>query len=203
MPMTVRWLGTCSPTPTPDRFGPCVLVQAGDQVLMFDAGRGVTMRMRQLRVQLARINALFLNPYHSDHPSGIPDVWLTRWIAFSEAAKATTPFNVIGPTGAKELMFHLEKADAADIRIRAQDIPPKDPQGIAVTVEEFDRDGVVYDKGGVKVTAFEVDHGPAAKPAYGYLIDHNGRSAVISGDTTYNENVVKYATGCDLLIHEV
>ena len=201
--MLVTLLGTGSPTPTADRFGPSVLVQAGDQVLMFDAGRGVSIRMRQLRVQLARINALFLTHYHSDHTSGVPDVWLTRWIAFSEAAKATTPFNVIGPTGAKELMFHLEKAYAADVKIRMQDIPPKDPQGIATTVQEFERDGVVYEQAGVKVIAFEVDHGPAAKPAYGYRIEYNGRSAVFSGDTTYNENVVKYAAGCDLLVHEV
>jgi ribonuclease Z len=203
MAMVVTLLGTGSPTPTPDRFGPCVLVQAADQVLMFDAGRGVSIRMRQAKVQPAKLNALFLTHYHSDHTSGIPDIWLTRWIAYSENARATTPFNVIGPTGAKELMFHLEKAYAADIKIRMQDIPPKDPNGIAVTAQEFDRDGVVYDKGGVKVTAFEVDHGPAARPAYGYRIDHDGRSAVISGDTTYNENVAKYATGCDLLIHEV
>jgi ribonuclease Z len=199
----VTLLGTGSPTPTPDRFGPSALVQAGDQVLLFDAGRGVSIRMQQLRVQLASIDALFLTHYHSDHTSGIPDVWLTRWIAFSESAKATTPFNVIGPTGAKELIFHLEKAYAADIKIRARDIPPKDPKGIATTVQEFNRDGVVYEKAGLKVIAFEVDHGPAAKPAYGYRIEYGGRAAVISGDTTYNENVVKYATGCDLLVHEV
>ncbi len=201
--LVVTLLGTGSPTPTPDRFGPSVLVQAADQTLLIDAGRGVTMRMQQLRVPLAHINALLLTHYHSDHTSGIPDVWLTRWIAFSENPKATTPFNVIGPTGAKVLMHHLEKAYAADIAIRAQDIPPKDPKGISVTVEEYSADGVVYEKSGVKVTAFEVDHGPAAKPAYGYRIDYKGRSAVISGDTTYNENLIRHAKGCDLLVHEV
>jgi ribonuclease Z len=41
---------------------------------------------------------------------------------------------------------------------------------------EFDKDGVVYEKGGVKVTAFEVDHGDAIKPAYGYRVDYNGHS---------------------------
>ena len=202
-PMIVTLLGTGSPTPTADRFGPSALIQAGGQVLLFDAGRGVTMRMRQLRVPLAKIDTLFLTHYHSDHTSGIPDVWLTRWVQFSQAVKATTPFNVIGPTGAKELMFHLEKAYAADIKIRMQDHPPKDPAGIAVTVQEFERDGVVYDQAGVTVTAFEVDHGAAVKPAYGYRVDYNGRSAVLSGDTTYNENLVKYATGADLLVHEV
>jgi ribonuclease Z len=201
--LTVTLLGTGSPTPTPDRFGPSVLIQAGNQILLIDAGRGVTMRMQQLRVPLAHINALLLTHYHSDHTSGIPDLWLTRWIAFSENPKATTPFRVIGPIGAKVLMRHLEQAYAADIEIRAQDVPPKDPQGIAVTVEEYETDSIVYDVGGLKVRAFEVDHGPAAKPAYGYRIDYNGRSAVVSGDTTYCENLIQNARGCDLLVHEV
>jgi len=77
------------------------------------------------------------------------------------------------------------------------------PQGIAVQADEFERDGVVYEKDGVKVIAFEVDHGDAIKPAYGYRIEYKGHAAVISGDTRYNQNVIKYGTGADLLIHEV
>lgn len=53
------------------------------------------------------------------------------------------------------------------------------------------------------MTAFEVDHGDLIKPAYGYRIDFKGRSVVISGDTRFNENVIKFGTGADLLIHEV
>jgi ribonuclease Z len=63
--------------------------------------------------------------------------------------------------------------------------------------------GVVYDKNGVRVTAFEVDRGDLFKPAYGYRIDYKGRPVVISGETQFNENVVKYGTGADVLIHEV
>jgi ribonuclease Z len=69
--------------------------------------------------------------------------------------------------------------------------------------EEFSHDGVVYDRDGVRVTAFEVHHGELIKPAYGYRIDYNGHSVVISGDTKFNENVIKYGTDADVLIHEV
>jgi ribonuclease Z len=55
----------------------------------------------------------------------------------------------------------------------------------------------------VRVIAFTVDHGPAIKPAVGYRIEYGGRSVVISGDTRYDQNVIKYGTGADLLIHEV
>lgn len=70
-------------------------------------------------------------------------------------------------------------------------------------VEEFDKEGIVYEKSGVKITAFEVNHGDAIKPAFGYRVDYKGHSVVISGDTRYNENVIRYGRGTDLLIHEV
>jgi ribonuclease Z len=99
-------------------------------------------------------------------------------------------------------MTHLERAYALDVSIRIADekLPP---QGAAIDVSEFAADGVVYENNGVRVTAFEVDHGDAIKPAYGYCVDYDGRRVVISGDTRLNRNVIAYGTGADLLIHEV
>jgi len=77
------------------------------------------------------------------------------------------------------------------------------PAGIATDVTEFDRDGTAYEKGGVKVIAFEVDHGDVIKPCYGYRFEYGGRVAVFSSDTRYNHNVIKYGAGADLLVHEV
>ena len=99
-------------------------------------------------------------------------------------------------------MSNLEKAYALDVRIRSADekLPP---EGAEIRTEEFEHGGVVYEKDGVRVIAFEVDHGALIKPAYGYRIEYEGRSVVLSGDTRYNANVIKFGTGADLLIHEV
>ena len=197
----VTLLGTSAAVVREDRFGPSTLIEAGDQKLLFDAGRGVPIRLRQLNVPLGKVDVLFITHYHSDHTVGIPDVWLTGWLS-GPFSRRTTPFYVIGPVGAKALMSNLEKAYAADIKIRIEDakLPP---EGIAIVAEEFDKDGLVYEKNGVKVIAFEVDHGPVIKPAYGYRIEYKARSVVISGDTRYNQNVIKYGTGADVLIHAV
>jgi len=197
----VTLLGTASPAPRTDRFGPSTLVEAGDQKLLFDAGRGVPIRLRQLNIPLGKISVLFITHYHSDHISGIPDVWLTGWLS-APYARRTAPFHVVGPAGAKALMSNLEKAYALDIKIRVED-EKLSPEGIATAVEEFDKDGVVYEKNGVKVIAFAVEHGAAIKPAVGYRIEYKGRSVAISGDTRYDQNVIKYGTGADVLIHEV
>ncbi len=99
-------------------------------------------------------------------------------------------------------MSGLEVAYRRDIEIRTADeqLPP---DGVSVVVDEFERDGVVFDRDGLKVIAFEVDHGPLITPAYGYRIEFDGRVAVISGDTRFNENVISFGAGADLLVHEV
>jgi hypothetical protein len=38
------------------------------------------------------------------------------------------------------------------------------PEGAAIMAEEFAADGVVYDRDGLKIIAFEVDHGDVIKP---------------------------------------
>src|ERR1043166_72746 len=47
----VTLLGTGSPLPVMERFGPSILVEAGDQKFLFDAGRGVLQRLRQADVK--------------------------------------------------------------------------------------------------------------------------------------------------------
>jgi ribonuclease Z len=197
----VTLLGTGVPIPRPDRFGPSTLIEAGDHVVLIDAGRGATMRLFELGVPIGRIDALLLTHFHSDHTVGIPDLWLTGWLS-SYFANRRRPFSVIGPIGTQRLMLHLEAAYAHDIEIRVED-EKLAREHVAITVKEFAEDGVIYQAGDLRVIAFAVDHGDAIKPAYGYRIEYRGRVAVISGDTRYNANVLRYGEGADLLVHEV
>jgi ribonuclease Z len=64
------------------------------------------------------------------------------------------------------------------------------------------REGLALERSGLRVLAFAVDHGPPS-PALGYRVEFQGRSVVLSGDTRPSENLVKFARGADLVIHEV
>ncbi len=98
------------------------------------------------------------------------------------------------------MMSHLKQAFEYDISIR-QGNDRAAPNGVVLVAKDIS-EGVVYDQGGVRVTAFEVDHAPV-KPAFGYRIDYAGRSVVLSGDTRVSENLIRHAQGVDLLVHEV
>ena len=192
----VTLLGTGSPRPIIDRFGPSTLVQAGDQILIFDAGRGAMQRLNQMGITFAQLDAVFLTHLHSDHIVGLPDLWLTGWLD----GRRDKPIKIFGPIDTSHMMEHLIQAFDFDIHIRIED-DKCSPAGVKVQVTEV-QEGVIYDRSGVRVTAFEVDHRPVS-PAFGYRIDYAGRSVVLSGDTRFSTNLIQFADRVDLLVHEV
>jgi ribonuclease Z len=196
----VTLLGTGSPAPVMRRFGPGVLVQAGGKNLLIDAGRGVTQRLMQSGLRLGQIDAVFLTHLHSDHVVGLPDLWLTGWLQASYAQRKG-PLVAYGPEGTQAMMDGLTQAYGWDIQARIAD-QKLDAASIKFQVSTI-KEGVVYEQDGVKVTAFEVDHGELLKPAFGFRVDHAGRSVTVSGDTRFSENLIKHASGTELLIHQV
>ena len=193
----VTLLGTGAPAPVMNRFGPSILVEAGGRRLLFDAGRGALQRLTQIRISWQDIDGLFLTHLHSDHVVGFPDLWLTGWLV---APRRDRPIQVWGPRGTRKMMSHLKQAYEFDIRMRRED--DRAPPDGAIIVAADMREGTVFETGGVKVTAFEVDHAPVT-PAFGFRVDYGGRSVVLSGDTRVSENLIRHAQGVDLLIHEV
>ena len=196
--LRVMLLGTRSgPAIDPQRSGIGTLIVAGPERLLFDVGRGVPTAMSRMGIVPADVTKVFLTHLHSDHVIALPELYLFPWASQGR----TTPFEVWGPVGTKAMMQNLQKAFAFDIRIR-RDVDEKFPaSGITALATDI-REGIVYQANGVTVTAFLVDHGPV-KPAFGYRVDYRERSVVLSGDTRPSENLVKFAKGADLLIHEV
>ena len=199
--IVVTLLGTGSPTPVADRFGMSTLVQAGGLNLLFDAGRSCAVRLAQARVSLGKIDTVFITHFHSDHLNGLPDVWMTSYLPPAFAHR-TASMEIIGPKGIGRIANALRDTFADDIRIRMADehVPEAGTQFVTY---EFTEDGVVFERQGVKVTAFEVNHGALIKPACGYRIDYAGKSVLLSGDTRFDENLIKHGQGVDLLVHEV
>lgn len=174
-------LGTGSPHDGGEQVGPATLIEASDEVLLVDCGPGTVQRLAQARVWLREITAVFLTSLDPQQISGCRELWR----ACQEASSKPPP--VWGPEGTAAL-FRSIAADSGQehAEIEAYDIA----------------DNVVYQPEGATVTAFVTDY-PAARQSFGYRIDSQGRAVTLSGGTRYSENLIRYARGAHVLVHEV
>lgn len=196
--------GAGSPMVDIKRSGPCTAIIVGNEVFVVDTGSSATKVLQQGRVPSGNIEGVFLTHFHSDHIDGLGELIMQRWAN----GQRTDSLPVIAPDGVQRVVdgFNLAYAHDDGYRIahHSEEIMP--PTGSNAKAVPFDvpekGDGlVVFEKNGLKVTAFQVDHKPVA-PAVGYRFDYKGRSVVISGDTVKSATVAKFALNTDLLIHE-
>lgn len=194
--MRLVLLGSGYPYPSTERAGPSCAVLVGKRAFIVDAGRGVTMRLAALGNPWSSIHAAFITHLHSDHIDGLPDLFHCAW-EFGDGK----PFELYGPKGIKQVSDGMLQFYAPDIIIR-RDLTEKLPsEGARINVHEV-QEGVTFNiPGVVKVTAFLVDH-PPITPSFGYRFDAGKHSIVISGDTRPSENLVRFAQGADILVHE-
>ena len=190
-------LGSGTPRLDIDRFSQSILVEAGDERLLFDTGRGTAIRLSQMNVNLSSVNNIFFTHLHSDHIVGFPDVLMTGWVYQREKT-----LNIFGPSGTKNFVDNIKNAFNEDIKIRLEKPEELKMPGLKTYVKEIS-DGLVYRSKNVEVHAINVDHGGGVEHAYGYKINYKDKSVVISGDTNYSEELVNAATDVDILIHEI
>lgn len=189
-------LGTGNPNPDPERMGPAVAVVSNRHVYIVDCGAGVVRRAAQAGLKMEQLTRAFITHLHSDHTVGLPDLIFTPAVT-----GRTEHFEVYGPPGLRAMTTHVMKAWKKDIDIRLHGGEPSIARAYIVKAHDV-RPGEIYRDDSVRVVAFDVQHG-AWKHAYGYRFEAPDKVIVISGDTTYSEQLVDAARGCDILVHEV
>lgn len=196
--------GAGGPMPAPNASGPCVVVVAGKQLFVVDAGTDGPRNMARMGFQPGTLQGVFLTHFHSDHIDGLGELSTLRWAG----GDFTAPLPVYGPKGVERVVDGFNAAYAQDFTYRHEHhgdlVAPMSAAGLQAM--PFDKPplgelAVVYESGGLKVEALAVDHLPV-DPAVGYRFSYKGRTLLITGDTAKSANIEKFSAGIDLLVHE-
>ncbi len=205
MKTRVILLGTGNPNPDPRHQGCALLILVGERPYVVDFGTGLIRQAAALtpeyggpleELDIANLKTAFLTHLHSDHTIGYPDLILTPWVMGREA-----PLDVYGPEGIVEMTERVLEAYRPDIYYRVYGLEPTNDQGWRVNAHVI-AEGEIYADEFVSVEAFLVRHGSWPN-AYGFRFTTPDKTIVISGDTAPCENVLRYAQGADILIHDV
>src|SRR3984893_199778 len=148
--LRVHLIGTGGPELTPERTGIATLIDARGQKLLFDAGRGALQNIYLSRIHPNDVTKIFLTHLHNDHFEGLSSLWMTPWFMFGRKQQ----IELWGPPGTARMVQGMRAMFEHDLDQRSNPIFRREYLDITVTNI---KEGVVYDTGGIKVTAFPVE----------------------------------------------
>ena len=193
-------LGSGTPNAEADRAGSSVAIVVDNQPYLVDCGHGVVQRVVQAKIagkiswSTTELTRLFVTHLHADHTVGLADLILTPWIH----GRADTVV-AYGPAGLEAMVNHIMAAYEVNVRehLRAH---PVTKHGYKVEVGSVDS-GMFYEDERLVVYALHADHGEME--AYSFKFVTPDVSIVVSGDTKPVKGFAGWASGCDILVHEV
>ncbi len=200
--ITTVLVGTGSPLA---QVGPqtCTAVFVNGQFLLFDAGNNTLEFMNSLDFPIAELDAIFITHFHNDHYGDLGDVMEWSWIW---GRRHILP--VHGPTGITQIVEGFRSAYELEESYRTahhgEDIMPPEwapSEPVEFAPPDDDAAIIVYERDGVTVKAFRVNHAPV-EPSVGYRIQYAGKVVVLSGDTVYTTSLLEHSRKADLLVAE-
>jgi ribonuclease Z len=231
MSLKVTFLGTAGAIPTQKRSLPSVVLQCGNEMLMFDCGEGVQRQMLQAKVGHHKEMRIFITHMHGDHVLGLPG--LLQTMALMDRQRGV---EVYGPEGIARFLQCLQETlqfaltypvaiheiSDAGLVCETQDYTVTAAKSNHVMLSfaycflEKERPGKFHPETakslGVPVgvafgklqrgETFTLPDGTVVQPSDVADAPRKGRKIVYTGDTRPFPEFASFAAGADLVVHE-
>ena len=206
---TLYLICTGTPTPTPERFGTCMVLQLRDEFLMFDCGPAATHKLVKAGLFPTQINHLFFTHHHFDHNADYPCFLLCRW---DQSTGKEKPLKIFGPPPTQRITEQLVGPDGAfsldwkarvgalvsqSVHVnRGGPLPRPKPAYSATDISA----GEVMEEAGFKIAAAHASHVEPWLESLAYRVDTDRGSITFAGDTGPCESVARIAHASDVLV---
>ena len=202
MKPSIVLLGTGGPRPGAGRGATSLLIQAGEDTVLIDAGRGVVRQLASLGIDLARINPVLITHHHYDHIGELHDVILSSWLL-----GRAVPLRLFGPPETRRIVDTLlHQVYDKDIAFRVHESADGNWQPVETTDI---LSGMVCETPDWRVTAEMVDHGSRLDfpetfkcrwICLGYRFECADGVIAFSGDTVDRPGLRRLAAKADILV---
>jgi hypothetical protein len=191
--LTLLALGTGGTFENHWRRGPALAVGLEDDMVLIDAGRGVSEALRAAAVPVEQPRVLLLSSLGAENVLGLDDLWLTGWLRGRDA-----PLVVYGPPGTQALVDGLVRtlSAQADAQAEAWSLPAA---GRAIEVHEL-AGAVSLAEGVLSARGAPLAGGPL--PALAWRVEGGGHSVAITVGSGDGAALAEAAQAADFWVTE-
>ena len=209
-PLAVTLLGTGTPAPSLVRHSSGYLIEAGNDLIVWDHGPGAHERLLESGRHATDVTHAFFTHLHYDHCMDYGRLVLQRW---DQGAGRVPDLHVYGPPPIARMTAQLFGSDGIygpDIRARCEHrssldvyearggtLPRKGPAPLVTEVHA----GSVVEGQGWKITVGHAVHVQPYLECLSLRIDTSEGSICYTGDSGSSDRIAELAKGCDILIH--
>jgi len=189
------------------RAQPANLLTVNKVHYLIDAGNGVARQLSLVGVSPVDVHTIFITHNHDDHNADWGTLMGLAW-----TAGALAPMTVYGPPGTRSMREGYLRYFAPNAAARYGEGGSSLAPRKFMRARDIEHAGLVFQDENVRVTAVENCHYHFAPgmPGYGWQrsfalrFQTPDRVIVFSGDTgACGEVLADFATGADILVHEV
>jgi len=185
--MDILFIGTASVIPEANRDTACCII---NENVMLDCGWWGSFGMQRFGLNPMSVEHLLITHCHHDHYAGLPHLLYYKGRSPQESKEKK--LHVWGP--AAEI--------AATVELSCKFLKEEQYPNVVPEIEVHPvHPGDTFNLGVLKVSTCASIH-PVPGLCYRFD-DPTGASAVFSGDTAYNQDLIKLSRGADVLVHEV
>lgn len=186
----VTFMGTGAAFSAKRRSNVALLIQEGDVKIVVECGPTILYQLERAGTAPDQISHLFISHRHGDHILGLP-----MFLLMCSLGGVPRPLTILGgedviKTGKELTRLVYPEVDKRLDHVTWVDLP--EAENCCVQLGQS-----------IQLSTLPMRHSEQV-PVLGLRLDfqESGRSLVYTGDTSYAEELVSFAAGCDLLIHE-
>ncbi|MGO4384059.1 MBL fold metallo-hydrolase [Specibacter sp. RAF43] len=184
------------------RTGPASVLVVDGKPYLIDCGAGAPRQFLQAGLRFEDVDHIYVTHQHFDHNSD-----LGNFMAYAWYAGRREPIDVWGPPRLGGYISDYVRLNSFDFELRERETG-RSPFAPIPRANEIDMDGAIktdelamMSDDLVSVSALRVSHGLV--PAVAYRFKTPDLDVTFSGDRGGEDEIVRFATGSDVLVHEV
>jgi ribonuclease BN (tRNA processing enzyme) len=190
--LSVITVGSGVPRPLGDRAEAMTVIQHKGRYIVIDCGYTSVLKLMKSGMPMKNIDIIMFSHLHADHTTDFFNLMTWRFLSGGRELE------IIGPPRTGQYYEFYRKFFRDDIIYRAQISNIKTSAGSLTGVNVREVTGAQkMDVKGILIESAEMVH-TMYDLAYKFTID--GKTIVVSGDTSYNKRIIRLAEDVDLFV---